>query len=51
MYISELKKITKILINGLYPFALIKLFDPNFDKFKNEEIFIDNERIKIIDIF
>tara|TARA_B100001093_G_scaffold518881_1_gene605390 strand:- start:1299 stop:2180 length:882 start_codon:yes stop_codon:yes gene_type:complete len=41
----------KILINGLYPFALIKLFDPNFDKFKNEEIFIDNEKIKIINIF
>ena len=31
-------KIGKVLINEPYPFALIKLFDPNFSDFKNKEI-------------
>ena len=43
--------IGKVLINGFYPFALIKLFDPNFNKFINEEILIDNKKIKIINNF
>ena len=43
--------IGKILIGGSHPFALIKLFDPTFDKFKNEEILVNKEKIKIINIF
>ena len=32
----------KVLINEPYPFALIKLFDPDFSDFKNKEILADN---------
>ena len=41
-------KIGKILISDPYPFALIKIFDPDFCDFKDKEIFIDNKKIKII---
>ena len=44
-------KIGKILISEPYPFALIKLFDPNFSKFKNKEILVENKKIKIINKF
>ena len=31
-------KIGKVLIDKPYPFALIKLFDPEFSEFKDKEI-------------
>jgi len=40
--------IGKVLISEPYPFALIKLFDPNFSDFKNKEILIDNKKATII---
>ena len=44
-------KIGKVLISGPYPFALIKLFDPDFSEFKNKELLIENKKIKIINKF
>ena len=38
----------KVLINEPYPFALIKLFDPDFSDFKNKEILADNKKVTII---
>ncbi len=40
--------IGKILISKPYPFALIKLFDPDFTIFKDKDLFINNNKIKII---
>jgi len=40
--------IGKVLINEPYPFALIKLFDPDFSDFKNKEILADNKKVNII---
>jgi len=40
--------IGKVLINEPQPFALIKLFDPNFSDFKNKEILADNKKVTII---
>jgi hypothetical protein len=40
--------IGKVLISEPYPFALIKLFDPNFSDFKNKEILADNKKATII---
>ena len=34
-------KIGKVIIGGSHPFALIKLFDPEFSEFKNKEILAD----------
>ena len=31
-------KIGKVLINGPYPFALIKLYDPEFSEFKDKKL-------------
>ena len=42
------KKIGNILIGDPYPFAVIKLFDPNFEEFKNQEINSSNDKIKIV---
>ena len=42
------KKIGNILIGDPYPFAIIKLFDPNFEEFKNQEINSSNDKIKIV---
>ena len=42
------KKIGKILINKPHPFALVKLFDPNFSDFKNKELTSGKIKIKII---
>ena len=42
------KKIGKILINKPHPFALVKLFDPNFSDFKNKELNSGKIKIKII---
>ncbi len=38
----------KILIDKPYPFALIKLFDPEFSSFKDKKLKINNENIKLI---
>ena len=44
-------KIGKVLIGGSHPFALIKLFDPDFSEFKDKEIFAENKSIKIINSY
>ena len=44
-------KIGKVLIGGSHPFALIKLFDPEFSEFKDKEIFVDNKKVKIINSY
>ena len=41
-------KVGKILICDPYPFALIKLFDPDFNIFKNKKINISNGYVRII---
>ena len=41
-------KIGKVLINGPYPFALIKLYDPEFSEFKDKEMEVDNKKVKIL---
>ena len=40
--------IGKILIDKPYPFALIKLFDPEFSVFKDKTLKINNDNVKII---
>ena len=40
--------IGKILINEPFPFALVKLYDPEFSTFKNEKLNINNNSVKII---
>tara|TARA_B100001063_G_C16753152_1_gene551495 strand:+ start:291 stop:1163 length:873 start_codon:yes stop_codon:yes gene_type:complete len=40
--------IGKVLIGGQFPFALIKVFDPNLDELRNKQIMIDNKKIEII---
>ena len=40
--------IGKILIDKPYPFALIKLFDPEFSVFKNKTLKINNDNAEII---
>jgi hypothetical protein len=42
--------IGKVLISEPYPFALIKLFDPNFSDFKKKEILADNKKVTIITV-
>ncbi len=44
-------KIGKVLIGNSHPFALIKLFDPEFSEFKNKEIITENKKVKIINIY
>ena len=41
-------KIGTVLISEPYPFALIKLFDPDFSEFKDKDLLIDNNTSKII---
>ena len=43
--------IGKILINSPYPFALIKLYDPDFSSFQDKEILAENKKIEIINKF
>ena len=43
--------IGKVLIGGHTPFALVKLFDPDFTEFKNKEISINNKKAKLINVF
>ena len=40
--------IGRVLIDKPYPFALIKLFDPEFSEFKNKILKINNESVEII---
>ena len=40
--------IGKVLISEPYPFALIKIFDPDFSEFKDKDLLIDDEKSKII---
>jgi len=41
-------KVGKILINKPYPFALIKLYDPEFSEFKDKELSAENKKVKIL---
>ena len=41
-------KIGKVLINDPYPFALIKMFDPDFSEFDEKELLVNNNKAKII---
>ena len=38
----------KILIDGAYPFALIRLFDPNFSEFYKEDLKINEIDVQIL---
>ena len=42
------KIVGRILIDKPYPFALIKLFDPEFSVFKNKKLKINNNNVEII---
>ena len=42
--------IGKVLIDKPLPFALIKLFDPDFSEFSDKEILINDKKIKLINI-
>ena len=44
-------KIGKVLIGNSHPFALIKLFDPEFSEFNNKERITENKKVKIINIY
>ena len=41
-------KVGTVLINEPYPFALIKLFDPDFSEFKDKDLLVDNSKSRII---
>ena len=41
-------KIGKVLIGDPYPFALIKMFDPDFYEFDEKELLVNNNKTKII---
>ena len=43
--------IGKVLIDGAAPFALVKLFDPDFTEFNYKEISINNKKAKLINVF
>ena len=45
----ENKKIGTVLIDGLFPFALINLFNPDLNNFKNKEILNNKKIIKLIE--
>jgi folate-binding protein YgfZ len=42
------KVIGKVLIDGAYPFALIKLFDPDFSEFYKEDLKVNETDIRIL---
>jgi len=42
------KVIGKILIDGTYPFALIRLFDPNFSEFYKEDLKVNETDVQIL---
>ena len=41
-------KIGKIIIDKPYPFALIKVVDPNLEEFENKELFSNKKKCKIL---
>ncbi len=41
-------KIGKVLIGDPYPFALIKMFDPDYSLFRKQELFIESNKTRII---
>ena len=43
--------IGKVLINKPMPFALVKLFDPDFSEFNDKDISINENKAKLINIF
>ncbi len=45
------KKIGKVLMNKPYPFALVKLYDPDFLDFKDKELESRKVKVKIINNF
>jgi hypothetical protein len=42
------KVVGKILIDGAYPFALIRLFDPNFSEFYKENLKVNETDVQIL---
>ena len=42
-------KIGTVLISKPYPFALIKLVDPDFSEFKNKDLSVDNNTSRILE--
>ena len=40
-------KIGKVLINKPYPFALIKMYDPDFQEFKDQDLEVNGKKCKI----
>ena len=40
-------KIGKVLINKPYPFALIKMYDPDFQEFKDQDLTVNGKKCKI----
>jgi folate-binding protein YgfZ len=44
-------KIGKILIGNPYPFALVKLYDPDFSDFKDKELNCRNVKVKIVNSY
>ena len=43
--------IGKVLISKPMPFALVKLFNPNFSEFNDKDIYINDNKAKLINIF
>ena len=41
-------KVGTVLISEPYPFALIKLVDPDYSEFKDKDLSVDNNRSKIV---
>jgi len=42
------KVVGKVLIDGAYPFALIKLFDPSFSEFYKEDLKVNENDVQIL---
>ena len=42
------KVVGKVLIDGAYPFALIKLFDPTFSEFYKEDLKVNETNVQIL---
>jgi len=42
------QNVGKVLIDGAYPFALIKLFDPSFSEFYKEDLKVNETNIQIV---
>ena len=40
-------KIGKVLIDKPYPFALIKMYDPDFQEFKDQDLTVNGKKCKI----